>query len=426
MKKITKTVITDIQLKYENMDIYGLIDDLNTLSKNMSIEYEDDFISGMFKAELKTYLSRNLVPIGVRFKLEENESKTCRLVLNIDRSRANFRIPLIRQCNGAMIVFKNTRPITASLLVLSYNEFSPQSSVDIEQFLRDGLYKIYQVQDGTSINLYYYNNTWVYGTKNAWDIENMIWRNARYGDILDKLFEQYSVDFDRLNPDIVYSIGYSHPDHHPFQRTGKMWLISAYDKKNRTHITPDIGIPIQEPINLVTVKNYTKHLNQECEAALKNYLSTGEVFLGYILRSTDPKAFMFSDILMESTLYAEIKKCIYDMPYTKNYKEKKVSFYNLNHVIISNWLDFSKRQMFIKLFPQFGDIISKLEDSLSKAIDIIMGASNEDMNITILATKLSTLMNKYLDQTTINNKQKLTNLAMNPAYADAFLDILSN
>jgi hypothetical protein len=412
--------------------------------------YDIPGLNPMFIVDLKHYLMETLVPIGIRYKLEEvtERSEYARLLLCTDRNNANFRIPLVRQANGIIILIKADKTLKtpkAELLVVSSNEFSSgHSAVDIEQFLREEVYDIYEIQDGTTFNMYYWQDRWIMSTRNSFDIAGMVWRDARYDTVIAECFAKYpEFKLTNLDKSLAYTFGYRHPAHHPFQalndKEPRMWLITAYDLTKLSTVQSAIGIPYQKtlakPIS-ATDKLYSS-MAAKCASALSNYItaeSNPEVFLGYILRTKDPRAAAVSDILMESTLFSEIKKCMYDMPYIQNRDKRakaKSNFVNLNNVIVSNWLDFSKRSIFFQLFPQYKQHSVRFDELLKRALVGISDArkntnifsdNKDDMIVSILSSKLSVLLGPFVDTHLLQDLSRMYNMAMNPEYVDMYME----
>jgi hypothetical protein len=165
--------------------------------------------------------------------------------------------------------------------------------------------------------------------------------------------------------------------------------------------------------------------------------------LGYILRTIDQnRTRQFSDILIESNLFHEIKKLIYDPPYISSrvaLDKFKNNFKNMNYVIINNWLDFSKSRLFFKLFPQYQNLKQKYDIIVEKTCNFIMAkAHNQHINVNIFDAdpddeKANQLCNKLItmiDTTILNqqnaekNKTLIKNIIMQPKLAETYLEIL--
>lgn len=426
--------------------------DLSAFCSNADVS---DGLGSEFLADLKQYLMEAVTPFGIRFKLEEVDpsSTTVRLLLNTDRNTANFRVPLTRNSNGTLVCVErdDQRLLKVSLLVVSSNEFSSgHSTADVEQLLRDGCYRIVEIQDGTTFNMFYWRNAWRKSTRNAFDLTGVEWRGIQYLQAIQECFAEYPLfDAEKLDKDCVYTFGYRHPKQHPFNsesdpesgglgKDKRMWLVNVYNRATMTVVETEVGIPRQTVLSIKDIlpdadQNVYNRLNIKCEGALGQYLHSKikVPFFGYILRSTDPRAALVSDILLESSLFTEIKKCIYDLGSRGSLNKEaqyksKADFSNFNHVVVNSWLDFSKREMFFALFPQyvpqrerFDQIVDTiLVNFIKKPSEL---ALEEDPAVATLAPKLLAILGSRSDANIKSDKAKLRDILMNPAYTDMYL-----
>jgi hypothetical protein len=401
---------------------------------------------------LKQFLMDTLVPLNIKFNIETDDSGTY-VSLTTDRNGANFNVPLVRQSNG--LIWHIDGDGLAQLVVVPSPEFNNSySAIDIEQHLKDDLYNITLLEDGTTFNLYWFNG-WHYATKNSRDCAGMEWRGSVYGELIRECFGAVELNVDTLDKNYVYTFGFNHPAHHPFIDKNsdilpnpKLWLIRAYDRVNLQTVEVDIGVPRQALVDLNKYKSpdsksICSDLTTVCNDALTLYLEGHSTLLGFILRSKNPdRTGAVSDIMIESSLFQSIKRCIYDLPYIKNKAVRsylKGRFKNFDYVIMNAWLDFTKRNVFFKLFPQFHSLQDRynavLEKTIDKIIPLLQSGGAEDPPINVFreatdeesASNLAHHMIPVLrEKISSVDRHVIRDLIMHPKYTDTYVEFLCN
>lgn len=395
---------------------------------------------------LKQFLMDLLVPMNIKFNLEKTDS-CYYLTLTTDRNGANFIIPLVRQSNGA--IWKITNDLEVILLVVPSNEFNNSySAIDIEQHLKDDLYNVVALEDGTSINIYW-DDVWRFATKNSRDCSAMEWRGYKYETIINECLAEYpKFQLENLDKSCVYTIGFHHPAHHPFGAPMKRaWLIQIYDKiHNHCCMSDTIGLDRQPSIAIAkyqrdTSKSAVGDLTDACALALQSYLSGEPALMGFILRSKDTtRTGAFSDIMIESSLFQTIKRCIYDLPFIKNKAVRsqiKSRFKNFDYVIVNAWLDFTKEPVFFKLFPQYIVYRDRFNSVVEKAIDKMIPAiadkkelesqihvfrvATDDEAASNIAAEMLPIVRERISAV---DRVVIRNLIVRPEYTDIYSDAL--
>lgn len=377
----------DLRLETKSINLNTLVDQINIYLKNhneLNIKSAEEIIK---------YIQGITYPhfIGLSYEhLSCLEQFTAfRIILSTKRNKANFNTPLVRECNGAIIMIEQNagqylkcRIITRPVYDCNPNVYNPSL---INNSIRNGLYDIYRIDDGTTINISYVQKspsqkgTWTYSTKNALDLNNMEWRDRLYNEILDEVFKNYpGFSLDKLNPLRTYTIGFRHIAYHPFGTTSdaRAWFIQSSDILTGEIFTSEpIGIPTQERARInVQGGLFWQSMQENAECALDEYVYSVQngnpirPFFGYILRSKDRERTKgYSDILIESSLMNEIRKAIYQAPYIPNKNtlaEFKQNFKQTLFVQIESYLDAKKRALYeilfptwIKLYEQFDHIV---------------------------------------------------------------------
>jgi hypothetical protein len=359
----------------------------------------------------------------IRFEGVEKEEQIVsrfRILMATNRHKANFQIPLVRQANGIVIeIVEIDGKLKCNILVMPSNDFNPNfNHVHTETHVMRGDYDIYEINDGTTLNIYYdphlinvSTNTilegaeyqtykiykigkWLRSTKNAFDIDDVIWRGFSYREIVNDVLIQYP-EFMGSDNKLCYSIGFKHPAFHPFGQPEEWnkntkdvewikyaWLLQVYNlEENKivdldSEIITKIGLPRQKKIE--NPPSFSELLNRS-QNALDTFISQKDLspFLGYILRSKMPD---ISDILLESDLWNIIRHAIYQLPFIPNkvVREKQENnFKSMRYVIIDSFLDIRKRQTFTQMFPQFKSKYEELEKIIDNVVNDVYQALNK-------------------------------------------------
>jgi hypothetical protein len=377
-----------------------------------------------------------------------------RVVLKTERTKADFRHELVRRCNGMVIVIEETTApsstsspstntptstgtssstdtstnasstdtlasgtavhrLRCKVLAMPVREVNPgPSRLDgVESSVRKREYDIYPVRDGSILHLYYdeghchevagvlQRGKWYYGSRNAFCVEENLWRGYSYRDVLHQLRERIPLDMSALDPTCTYTLGIYHPAFHPFNQPAvwsgerrldepgwlyDLWLIHTA-RRDATSIwpLPAIGLnrhePITDEVSLNSIREWnrisyevlvgdarprprgvTRHTASDLPASSGKCFHNGNpIFLGYILRlqdgprEADPQS-PVQDVILESVLWTQIRSMLYEAPETniRDRPTKAARFRDLRYVILHNCLNRTLRD-FPLLFPQY-------------------------------------------------------------------------
>lgn len=325
-----------------------------------------------------------------------------KMILSTFRNTANYAIPVVRRCNGVIIHVgeyidseSSKKSVKCKVMAMSSNDFT--TKVDkrrIADHLNEGLYDLYMVNDGTTLNIYYDENylhytieenpddlddvkkvyhkgRWMYATKNAVDAKDMPWRGYTYHEVLEDVLKKYpEFSLDKLDKKKSYTIGFTHPAYHPFNqpaewRTGstgstdntatfhkEAWFIQSTNVESGESLhDEDIGLPLQKKHDikefitddsdpgacLQNILNRAHNSMEEFTRGVRmNIISENykppPTFLGIFLRSRDENITkQFSDVLIESSLWVAIRQAIYQKPYTPNKELREKQEYNFKN-----------------------------------------------------------------------------------------------
>lgn len=330
-----------------------------------------------------------------------DNNKSFRLVLTTKRAKANFGIPLVRECNGAILLVeeipdKEGTVLHCRAICRPAHDFNPKiNNIQwVNTNIKNGLYEIYFIEDGSTVNLYFSQDKWIVSTKNSFEISSTVWRGKSYGDVLTEVLNVYpDFSYDKLDKVKTYTIGFKHPAHHPFGQTPpvlKAWFIqSTNNATEEISYNERIGLPFQERARITAQGGqFWQTATKTAQDALAEFSTAKQKgvqqapFLGYILRSRDrSRTRHYSDILIESSLLSEIRNCVYQLPYISNkvqLEKTRDSFKDMNFVIVDAYLDTTRRPVFEMLFPQYQELYKRYDDILDKAIDGIYNLLKRD------------------------------------------------
>ena len=348
----------NVQNTMQNTTIERNLVNERTLATQCFISNYDDFEKArkeLYSLGIKTSYNDNLV-ICSTFNNKKNN-------MNIYMQESNG---LIIERNTWRLLVVPPRTLRANIDTKSANKF-----------LHQGLYHIYRAEDGTTFNMYYYNNKWTISTSKGYDMNDVKWDDLTYEqlitDCLSNIGLSYGTFIKSLDKTKCYSFGFKHPNFHRFYGgtapVYKLWFIQyvdlnpksetylwAFDKYPYNHIPNQELAEYEPPINM-------KDLYMNATNALNNFRYNGDVNYGYILRSVNfGTTLSHSDLYIESSLMKTIRKFWYDN-YTidachKNgWKKEKV-------VTMFGFLD-SNTELFRILFPQYNDTLNDYGEKLN-------------------------------------------------------------
>lgn len=435
----------------------SFVDQVNNYVRNfkeLTIANADDIIK---------YIQETTYPnfIGINYEhLSCLENSTSfRVILSTKRNKANFSTPLVRECNGAIIIIEqDTKNVRCRLITRPANDCNPKVNDTriVNNGIRNGLYDIYRIDDGTTVNISHLatdGGKWIFSSKNSFDLENVEWRGRKYGEILAEVFKVYSgFALDKLNTSKTYTIGFRHPAYHPFGGSNEMsaWFIQSADIRTGVISTTDaVGLPTQERARIISQGGkYWQAMQAKANSALEEYVTSVQKrqpirpLFGFILRSKDKeKTRYFSDILIESTLLNEIRNAVYQAPYIANktlLAEYKNNFKNTNFVQIESYLDTQKRALYEILFPQWSELYRKYDEVVALGIDQVFQLLTADPHgtnwvcadpptaIDKFVVALAPLAGAQISTEDESAKKLIHALVIRPKNVDKFVSIFDN
>lgn len=334
---------------------------------------------------IRKFLYKNYIKTVIEKPELEAPDTEYRIMMIGNRFKSDFKNPISFECNGAIVSY-NRKNNKFKTLVVPTELFNSQTlcKEEINGYIKQRVYSLYKVYDGTIVNLYFYKNAWRISTNKAYDATNLYFmENKTYNNVLEELFSYYK-DFNmsRLNINKCYTICFKYDKFHTFienkhiPNQNKLILIQSVDttifnNDNKLIIdyNDDIGIPVSTQYNLHgdhTLKNIYNVLYNEITRYKKYHNgNTYEPNYGLILRSHNfNKTKEYSNLLLESNLMSKIRNILYNHSFAKklNYFDKLINsdstinknYYNMQDLTnLKMFLVKKDLNVYLLLFPQY-------------------------------------------------------------------------
>lgn len=251
-----------------------------------------------------------------------------RVIISPNKSKNNYNDVLSLYGSGLIIDYSTWEiialPPKAVITEIGRNKFKTMTNSP---------YTIYALEDGTTINLYFYDGRWNLGSTNGYDVSGIKWLSDKtYGELLNEaIMAQFGAPetfFNALDKEYCYSVILQHPEVHPYvENKPKVTLVQMYDRKNK-QIAPLITlVEAAEKYKLALQEVQLIKCSPDVPNALFDHLSGSKAptaarapaaaasaqqtpQFGYIVRFEDPK--LQPDIVFESQLFNKLKHHIYN------------------------------------------------------------------------------------------------------------------
>jgi hypothetical protein len=302
---------------------------------------------------------------GVCANYEQNEN---RMIFYTDKKNRYKSIsPLQLECNGLVFDLQNMRPLVIPQLSFKSNLHVPT----VNSFLNQNLYDIYYIDDGSILNLYYYNNTWVLASNRSYDIANKKWGRFTYYDMFNSIVP--AGFYELLDVNCCYTFGMKHATIHPLEQKNKVWFIQSTNLT--THIVSYtfnnniVGVDTQQPYTR-KIKSVTE-LFSLLQNSLNKYLNNKDALYGFLLVSRNKDLTgENSNLLLESSLLQKLRNVYYNSKFKKlsdenNYERSKL-------IVLYNFLDYNNSGIFTRLFPQFNNYITQCKNITEYLVNSII------------------------------------------------------
>lgn len=309
-----------------------------------------------------------------------------------------------QECNGLILEMesKKWKPLVVPPRSLRFNIETEKANI----FLAQDMYTVYEAQDGTIINLYFYGGDWVISTTRGFHMNDMVWDGNRtfkqiVTGILDTLGLTWQQFTSYLSKTSCYTFGFRHKEIQKFQPAGelscKIWFVQSVelDETSPNYLwvndTSPIGLiagqkKIAKPMQI-------QELYRIAVNSLDNYFKHGEICYGFILRSNNFECTeLHSDLFVESKLMQNIKKSWYDNEIVNMCNRLKLS----KNLVVCARAFLCQTPHFIQLFPDFEPLFrwfeTAFESLVTQTLEACKQTSNPCLDVTaILAGKFMNL-----------------------------------
>lgn len=323
------------------------------------------------------------------------------------------------ECNGLVVEIDTWKPLC--IPVPSFQTSVDNSAANL--MLRNNEYDIYEIEDGTLINMYFYptqsEQKWRMSTTHGFDVNDLKWNSDQtYQEIFDDVLEHLNISknefYEALNPQKSYSFIFKHPTFHPFfegkDPIFKLIFVQSADLqtgKYDFYTSPLEKIICQKRIE-TPIKNM-KMIYTKVTKAYDDFISKKTVSYGFILRAknfdiTAPN----QQYLIESKLLNTIKKLYYDSAHSQNASQNGIS--REKYIVLNAFLDRRIYQAFIQLFPQyltkFKEYRKLSEMIIAHIVNPISIPTSASDNYRAIISKFITNIGKMYTITTTNNCMK--------------------
>ena len=155
--------------------------------------------------DIKNVLSQE--PYCLRFKVDRDLPNL--YLVTYTRGKSDMNIPIVRACNG-LIIEKNTNKI------ICQSFYKTASDDETENYLLPDYTKskLEELNEGTLIRIFYYNNKWNYATKGCLVAKKSYWNSKKsfYDMFVDCLkVSNLNID-DKFDTKYCYSFIIRHPE----------------------------------------------------------------------------------------------------------------------------------------------------------------------------------------------------------------------
>ena len=358
-------------IKYLKQNKYNGLDDIEKLKK--------DFLEINIKISYDSKITNN----------------TRRIIFTSSKSLRTHNFGKITyECNGLILQAPDWKVLCASTPTPKTNV---KNSV-VSDGLQKNIYKLYEITDGTVINLYYWNSEWKISSARGidmTDVELPTADNKTYKELLTDIltnmkYKTYQAFTDILDNNKSYTFIIKHPILHKFRPELLLKFVHSYDKKIYKYIyDEDQFIHIkQKEIQQIPLKNIYKNL----KSAFDDYVNNKNVLYGYILISNYKNATNHSYIVLESNLLRFIRQSLYDQKFIQygNYKNIAVDVY----AFLSST---PYKNNYLNLFPEKKELFDKFKNMHSLLVGTIKSILQSIKNATLKPEDLNSSSVKNLE-----------------------------
>lgn len=225
------------------------------------------------------------------------------------------------ECNGLILDFQ-----FLPVVVPKRSPVGTISKSHLKARLNAKQYNIYELHDGTVVNLYCRDGCWKMSSFRGIEINDVVLHQKTWEQLFQESLVAAGYDISNfyaaLDVKHVYTLGFSHPESQPFLANfttkphPRVWFLQkvqcddfGFTVRRSFDEVPDF--PRQTPVNTaLTVEEMFSRL----QSAHATYLDTNQPLYGYLLelREMDGLYDPYESVILESDLMTLIRKIFYD------------------------------------------------------------------------------------------------------------------
>lgn len=329
---------------------------------------------------------------------------------SVRKNRKNEVDRMCAEANGLILEAPEWKPLVIST-------YLPKSNIitsNVNRSLRKNLYDVYLIEDGTIVNLYWYEpqQKWTLSTQKGIDVNDTIFSELNFMSMFCESLAKMGINpiefIQTLDKKTCYTFGFKHRCQHPFDEgTGqpiyKVWFIQMVHIDN---LKCSIEVCKQSPWNNipghVKIDNITSvgMLFQKLKTAYDDFVENKMVNYGFLLIAKDNGAFSqnleYNTVILESDLMNYIRNLWYDASYMKYANRREYN--RLSTILLNSYLDDSRFEKFSVLFPQYKDRLDGLNKIESNLVDNIYTALTVPGRLPVVVNDSETIVSSLTDE----------------------------
>lgn len=289
------------------------------------------------------------------------------------------------ECNGFVYDIEQKK----SLVIPTYTCKTHVNTQLINLSISNGQYDIFKINDGTVINLYYYEpeDKWEISTTRGYKMSEQKWDGKSYIEMINGVLKQTNdTNFEtlcgKLDRKLCYTFGFKHPHMHPFQEGANhdiynFWFIQSVNlESNKRHNLPrELDIKTHEKVRNV---NNIKVLYGILKRSLDIFISSSHVNYGFILKRNDGD--VCNNIILESALMQKIRHMVYNKSIRSHFKKENCNM--LRGVV--NYFNVNTKMVYLQLFPQDEHIYNQIDKYIKvSTMDVICKIEKKEISHSI-------------------------------------------
>jgi hypothetical protein len=345
------------------------------------------------------------------------------LFYTTDEGRRNPIKKYLRRCNGLIIDCESRKPLNVPPPILN----NYPTDILVNQYLKQNLYHIFNIHEGTLITLYYYKNKWNLSTVRGMDVGNVQFLSNKITYItafefcINKAGFTEEEFFSSLNTEYSYVFGITHPDVHPYWKTradeikDHIWLVQmskinsnseASDDKNNIgkimrrwseggHEGKITTIPEQQEVKFRYESSLTtdvdtsytpiQSMRRICNDQASCWKAENKSLFGIILLSKNPSITDRESYIMIPTKRFQFLRSNYYSRTLFPHSMLESEFDREKWIILHTYLNPTLLELTLELLPQFESTYIHIADKIKllqqKAIKIYRNKITQSQNL---------------------------------------------